>query len=186
MTIVLSSTANNSESIKPKLIIVMGVSGTGKSTLAKLLADHFGFRFIDADDYHSDEAKLRMNSGIPLTDDMRKPWVLSLCGHLRQLSRLKVNCTLAFSGLKKEHRDKLRDTGFEVIFLFMNGDKAVIRKRMQNRIGHFMPAKLLDSQFDSLERPATERDVVAINIDPPLNKVAEEAISIISQQFIRA
>lgn len=178
-----SNTTSDSGKEKPKLIIVMGVCGSGKSTLAKSIADHFDYRYLDADDYHSDEAKLRMGSGIPLTDEMRKPWVRSICGHLRQLSYLDVNCTLAFSGLRKEHRQKLRDTGHDVIFLFLNGDKATIRKRMQSRPGHFMPAKLLDSQFDSLERPSGESDVYSIDIDPPLDKVTEKAIAIVTEVF---
>lgn len=161
----------------------MGVCGSGKSTVAKSVADHFGYRFLDADDYHSDEAKLRMSSGIPLTDEMRKPWVRSICGHLRQLSYLDVSCTLAFSGLRKEHRQKLRDTGHNVVFLFLNGDKATIRKRMQSRPGHFMPAKLLDSQFDALERPSCESDVHSIDIDPPLDKVTEKALAIVRDIF---
>lgn len=178
-----SKSFNKISKNKPKLIIVMGVSGCGKSTLARAVAEYFNYRFLDADDYHSDEAKLRMSSGIPLTDEMRKPWVRSVCGHLRQLCYLKINCTLAFSGLKKEHRNKLRETGYHIVFLFLNGDKATIRKRMQHRPEHFMPAKLLDSQFDSLERPIAEKDVITIDIEPPLKQVTAEAISIAEEKL---
>lgn len=165
---------------KPKLIVVMGVSGSGKSTISQALASHFGFRYIDGDDYHSQEAKDRMGSGLPLTDNMRSPWVQSILGHLHQLSYMGESVVLAFSGLKKVHREKMRQTDFDVTFLFLSGDKTVIRQRLQARSSHFMPPKLLDSQFESLERPYKENDVVQVNIKPPLPSVIEQSVQSLS------
>lgn len=168
----------------PNLVVVMGVSGSGKSTVAQKLADALSYRCLDADDYHSEEAKQRMASGIPLTNEMRKPWVRSICGHLKQLARMNVNCTLAFSGLRKDHRDQIRDAGYNITFLFLNGDKATIKKRMSNRDNHFMPAKLLDSQFETLERPTGEQDVLTVAIDTPIDAVVANALQQLSPRLL--
>lgn len=170
----------------PNLIVVMGVSGSGKSTVSQKLADALSYRCLDADDYHSEEAKVRMASGIPLTDDMRKPWVRSICGHLKQLARMNVNCTLAFSGLRKDHRDQIRTAGFNTTFIFLNGDKATIKRRMTTRENHFMPAKLLDSQFETLERPIGEDDVVTVAIEFPVDGVVSASLQALSPRLLEA
>ena len=169
---------------RPNLVVVMGVSGCGKSTIAQKIADTLSYRYLEADDYHSEEAKSRMASGIPLTNEMRKPWVRSICGHLRQLARLHIHCTLAFSGLRKEHRDQIREAGYNTIFVFLNGDKNTIKRRMDTRANHFMPTKLLDSQFDTLERPVNEDDVIAVPIDVPVGDVVTSSLKSISKKLL--
>src|SRR5690606_7935042 len=91
------------------LIVVMGVSGSGKSTLAHSLADYYGYCYLDGDDFHSESSRARMASGQPLTDEMRAPWVASICQHLQERARRHQHCLLAFSGLRKAHRNQLRE-----------------------------------------------------------------------------
>lgn len=165
----------------PVLVIVMGVSGAGKSTVAQALAEHRGFRYLDADDYHSDQARTQMAAGHPLTDTMREPWIESICRHLRELANQNANAVLAFSGLKKIHREPLRHCGFEVIFLFLDGDRETIAERIRTRTGHFMSPSLLDSQFESLERPDAEADVYPLDIKPALPQLLHRANDIVDR-----
>ncbi len=169
----------------PLLIVVMGVSGSGKSTIATALAQHFGFRYLDGDDYHSEEARTRMAKGTPLSDELREPWIKKICSHLKQLAAQGENCVLAFSGLKKFHREPLRHTDFDTLFLFLQGDKATIQQRLVKRTDHFMPPGLLDSQFDSLENPAGEYNVVNVNTAQPLEQVIDQAVAEVSRYTAR-
>ena len=158
-----------------KLYILMGVSGAGKSTMAEALAEKLGYRYLDADDFHSDSAKAHMAAGKPLTDEMRAPWIERMCDYLQQQATQNQSCVLAFSGLKRHHREPLRHCGLDTHFLFLDGDAGTISERISQREGHFMPPSLLDSQFGSLERPNRdeEPDVVCINIQPPASNVIE-------------
>lgn len=156
----------------------MGVSGAGKSTVASGLSEHFGFTYLDADDFHSDQAKAHMASGKPLTDEMRAPWIERMCHYLRERADTDETFVLAFSGLKRSHREPFRHCGLDTHFLFLDGDADTIARRMSARQGHFMPPALLDSQFDALERPdpLTETDVIPLNVKPPVPGVLEQAI----------
>ncbi len=163
--------------VASRLIVVMGVSGCGKSSVASALADHYGFLFLDADDFHSQAARERMASGQPLTDEMRAPWVESIRTYLQQRAAEGKDCILAFSGLRKQHRDRIRTSGLKTVFLFLEGGKTVIGTRLQQRTNHFMNPGLLDSQFDSLEKPLQEADVIVLDISPPLETVVSQAIA---------
>lgn len=155
----------------PALIIVMGVSGSGKSCVAEALAKHYQMTYLDADDFHSDQAKAQMAAGIPLTDELRIPWVHNISAHLTDCATKNISCTLAFSGLRKKHREILRQLPFRVVFLHLTGSKELIARRMSARSDHFMPTSLLDSQFDSLEPCDGEEDIITIDISPPLTEV---------------
>lgn len=159
---------------KANLIIVMGVSGSGKSTLAKRLADHYGYVFLDGDDFHSAESRALMAEGVPLTDDHRGPWAESIKQHLKTAG---ANAVLAFSGLKRKHRDLLRSAGLRTLVIYLVGDKATIETRIAGRKGHFMAPALLDSQFASMEEPNGETDVYSINVASRLDDVLAEAIA---------
>lgn len=156
----------------------MGVSGCGKSSLARSLATHLGFTYLDGDDYHSAEARRRMADGQPLSDEMRTPWVASIRRHLEQLYARGSSCTLAFSGLRRAHRDQLRQTPFKVIFIFLDGDRALILDRMRARTNHFMPPTLLDSQYASLEPPDGEPDIYPLDPAQPLEALTRQAASL--------
>src|SRR5688572_19699934 len=140
----------------PNAIVVMGVSGSGKTTVALGLAGHYGHDFLDADDFHSDEARAQMNAGIALTDAQRDPWVASLANELARQARRGKSTVLAFSGLRAAHRQRLRESGVPMRFVFLHAAPAAIAARLAARTDHFMSAALLASQFEALEIPAVE------------------------------
>ena len=150
-----------------RVAVVMGVSGSGKTTLARALADAWEATFLDADDFHSDEARALMAGGEPLTDEMRQPWAASIAADLQRRVADGERVTLAFSGLRRQHRNMLRAAGLPLRFLFLRGEAALIGQRMRERSGHYMPVSLLDSQFATLEEPVDEDDVVALSVDLP-------------------
>ena len=144
--------------------VVMGVSGSGKTTLARALAAAWEASFLDADDFHSDAAKAHMASGQPLTDAMRQPWVERIAAELQRRVAAGERVTLAFSGLRRAHRDMLRAAGLPLRFVFLHGDMETIAARMRERSGHYMPVSLLESQFATLEDPRDEADVHAVPV----------------------
>lgn len=150
---------------RPSLIVCMGVSGSGKSTLGQLLADSFGIEFIEADDYHNEANKQRMAAGIPLTDEEREPWMNDLSAALRDVLSRNTSCVLAHSGLRKTHRDQIRQLGFRTLFLHLDGSRELIARRMGARRDHYMKAILLESQFDALDATDGEPDIVRIDIN---------------------
>lgn len=161
----------------PRVAVVMGVSGSGKTTLAQALAAAWPATCLDADDFHSATARARMASGLPLTDRMRAPWVRRLAQELQRRTAAGERVVLAFSGLRRRHRDLLRATALPLRFLFLYGDAALIAARMQARSGHFMPASLLDSQFVALEDPGPEPDVSAVPVDLPIGEQLRRALA---------
>jgi len=169
--------------MKPHLIVVMGVSGCGKSTVAKALADEFSYQFVEADDFHPDENVAHMASGLPLTDEMRKPWLALLGAHLKQSARSGQNLVMSFSGLRRQHRARIRDLPFEVLFIHLKGAQTVILERMNARKGHFMPPTLLASQYQALENPAGEKNTVEINVDQSLAMVISDAKKMANHGF---
>lgn len=174
----MTATANphSLPSSKPILIVCMGVSGCGKSTLASRLSSEWGFEYIEADDFHPDENKSRMASGQPLTDDMRDPWIRALMQHLQISHEQNRSCVMAFSGLRRAHRQKFRFLGFNTLFVHLKGPKELIRQRLTSRANHFMPPHLIDSQFAALECTMSEKDIVEVAITPDIEQVAQSAI----------
>ncbi|HYG06364.1 MAG TPA: gluconokinase [Stenotrophomonas sp.] len=158
-------------------IVVMGVSGSGKSTVAAALARHYGCLLLDADDFHSEQAKAQMASGVPLTDAQREPWVEALAEALRSFHARGQCVVLAFSGLRRAHRQRLRGSGVPMRFVFLHAAAEVIAARLGTRAGHFMSPALLDSQFEALQPPTDEPDVVAVDVDAPLEEVVARAVA---------
>src|SRR5690606_8449053 len=161
----------------------MGVSGSVKSTLAHSLADYYGYCYLDGDDFHSESSRARMASGQPLTDEMRAPWVASICQHLQERARRHQHCLLAFSGLRKAHRNQLREAGLKTIFLFLRGDKATIQDRLNRRTVHFLPPHPLDIHSAALEDPSGEADVVPLVLCSPLPPLLEQSIQVVNEQY---
>jgi gluconokinase len=146
-------------------IVVMGVSGAGKTTVGKRLAEALGARFIDGDDLHSDAARAKMAAGHALTDDDRWPWLDRIGAALAQGSRTVVAC----SALRRAYRDRLRAAaGPSLRFVYLDADRETMRARVAGRIGHYMPASLVDSQFAALEPPEREADVISTPADADL------------------
>ncbi len=149
----------------------MGVSGSGKTTVGRLLAEAVGFEFIDADDLHPPENIKKMAAGEPLTDADRMPWLLTL----REAIQTKEQVVLACSALKGSYRAILAD-GIDARFVYLRGDPELIRERLKGRPGHFMKADMADSQFEILEEP---EDAVPLDI----SNSAEDLISEIRRRF---
>ncbi len=140
----------------PRLVVCMGVSGCGKSTLAQALATRLGWPMLEADDFHNETNRSHMAAGRPLTEAMREPWLASICSALRARGN---DCVLACSALRRAHRERLRALGWNTRFLLLEINPEGARQRLQQRSGHFMPASLVDSQFETLEWPLGEADV---------------------------
>lgn len=156
----------------PLRIVVMGVSGCGKTHVGRLLADQQDACFLDADDFHSEGNREKMASGQPLTDQDRMPWLAQLGQELASRERVVLAC----SALRKSYRDRLRSVE-GLRFVFLDGAFDLIFGRMQSRSDHFMPPSLLRSQFDTLERPGVdELDVVRVSIEHAVEDVVTQAI----------
>ncbi len=154
-------------------IVVMGVAGSGKSTLGAAIAQELSCRFIDADDLHPEENITHMSSGRPLTDAMRWPW-LDACGAaLKESDTVVLGC----SALKRSYRDHLRLFVPDLRLVYPNVPEAVIRKRFEQREGHFMPDQLITSQFETLEEPHADEDATEIAASLSIGQAAKLAAS---------
>ena len=136
------------------IVIIMGVTGTGKTTVGELLAEKTGWPPYDADDYHSPANVEKMRAGIPLTDDDRWPWLDRLNAVLRAANGRGESAILACSALKQRYRDRLQQGLESVRWVHLKGDFELIQSRLRQRKGHYMNPALLQSQFDALEPPA--------------------------------
>ncbi len=146
----------------PRLIVVMGVTGSGKTTIAKGVAEALGGQFVDADDCHPKSNIEKMSRGEALHDDDRWPWLHNFAQVLAAADGRVVG---ACSALKRAYREKIISAAGEpVLFLFLNGSRALVAERLATRKEHFMPAILLDSQFSALEVPGPDEPAVAVDI----------------------
>jgi gluconokinase len=162
---------------KTLTLIVMGVSGSGKTTVGLRLAKMTGAAFIDGDDLHTPEARAKMASGTPLTDDDRWPWLERIGAALADRATHPKGLIVACSALRRVYRDRLRArVGPTLRFLYLEGDKALMRDRVAGRKGHYMPASLIDSQFAALENPERESDTVTLAADADLDKTLPETL----------
>ena len=148
------------------VIIVMGVTGSGKTTMGQRLAETLGWQFHDADDFHPPANKTKMHAGIPLTDEDRRPWLAVLHDALARSLAEGRGTVLACSALKESYREALSDRLSGVRFVLLDGDRALLRARLADRPGHFMNPALLDSQVETLERPA---DALVVDIAEPVD-----------------
>lgn len=153
-------------------IIVMGVSGSGKSTIGAELARALKIKFIDGDDLHPRANIEKMAAGHPLNDDDRAPWLQRINDAAFSFTHKQEGGVIVCSALKKAYRDAIRRDNQNMVFVFLDGDQAMISERMRQRKGHFMKPGMLDSQFAALQRPGDdEADVVTISIAPPVEEV---------------
>ena len=153
------------------IVVLMGVSGSGKTTVGKVLAGQLGWPFHDADDYHPDANKAKMREGIPLNDQDRDPWLRQLARMIDEACETDRDLVLACSALKRSYRDHLRTDRDCVRFVFLQGPLELIERRLNGRDGHFMDPDLLASQIEALEIP---EQAVTADITPPPEAIAEE------------
>jgi gluconokinase len=153
---------------EPAFIIVMGVSGSGKSTIASLLAMRLGWTYEDADWFHPPENVAKMHAGHPLTDEDRWPWLRAIAAAIDKARRQGQRMVIACSALKRTYREVLVGGSHDVRIVYLKGRREEIALRMSLRHGHFMPPSLLDSQLATLEEPgADERPIVMSIADSP-------------------
>ena len=161
---------------QPLRLIVMGVSGCGKSTMAAALSERLDLDMVDGDDLHLPESVAKMRAGVALQDDDRWPWLGRIGNYLSQPHA--QGRVVACSALKRVYRDRIREQAGDVCFVFLDGEFELIQKRMQQRVGHYMQPGLLDSQFRTLEKPqADESDVIRLPITEPVQDMVEQALN---------
>ncbi|MGC5224262.1 gluconokinase [Micromonospora sp. DT81.3] len=174
----------------PSALVVMGVSGSGKSTIAAALAQRLGAIFLDADDLHSDDAREKMAAGIPLTDEDRAPWLKRVAEHIDHPEGDAANASpldpgsnprrvvMACSSLRRAYRDALRrDAGTPLFFVHLHGEPAVLAARMHARADHFMPPALLESQLATLEPLTPDEAGVVVDIAQAPDEIVDEVLA---------
>ena len=158
----------------PSVVVVMGVSGCGKSTIASMLAHRLNWIFEEGDWFHPQSNIEKMHSGVPLTDEDRWPWLHGIAAWIDATRRVGNHGTTACSALKRAYRDVLVGERPDVRLVYLKGERDLIARRLAARDGHFMPPSLLDSQFATLEEPqADERPIVVSIVPHPREIVAE-------------
>lgn len=171
---------------EPLHVVVMGVSGCGKSTVAGAMARQFQFDMIDGDDLHLSESVAKMRSGVALDDTDRWPWLDRIGDYLAQAAVTQKGRIVACSALKRVYRDRIRARAGNVFFVFLDGDAELIRQRMALRAGHYMPPELLDSQLRTLEPPQRdETDIFTVRIATSIDDVVAEAVNGLKQQAMK-
>ena len=156
-------------------LVVMGVSGCGKSTIASAVALRAGASFVDADDLHPASNVEKMAAGIPLTDEDRMPWLAAVGDLLSQHPDVRV--VVACSALKRSYRDLIRERGGSVLFAHLVGSRELLAERMGTRADHFMPLTLLDSQLATLEPLADDEDGIVVDIDASTAEIADTIVA---------
>ncbi|MFE7754791.1 gluconokinase [Streptomyces sp. NPDC057429] len=159
----------------PHVVVVMGVAGTGKTTIGPLLAAALGVPYAEGDDFHPPANIAKMSAGTPLEDDDRRPW-LDAIGQWAH-SRAGLGGVVSSSALKRVYRDRLRAGAPGVVFLHLTGDRALIERRMAGRKGHFMPTALLDSQFTTLQPLQEDEPGVAVDVSGTPEEITDRAVA---------
>jgi gluconokinase len=160
----------------PHFIVLMGVAGTGKTTVGKLVASELGWKYLEADDFHSAANKAKMAAGTPLTDDDRMPWLDAMRAAMDDVRRQGGHAVVTCSALKDAYRRRLLRalTPREVLLVFLRGDAATILARVSGRVGHFMKSNMVQSQLEILEPPA---DALTLDIDATPEDLAARIVA---------
>jgi len=159
------------------IVIVMGVSGCGKSTIGALLAQRLHWEYEDADWFHPASNVDKMHSGVPLTDEDRWPWLNAVAAWIDQARRSGRHGVVACSALKRRYRDVLIGDRADVRLVYLKGDEALIARRVATRHEHFMPRSLLHSQFEALEEPGPDENPITISIEPQPREIVARILS---------
>jgi gluconokinase len=160
----------------PCALIVMGVSGSGKSTIADKLAERLGWTFEDGDRFHPPSNVAKMSAGHPLTDEDRWPWLRAIADEIDRVCRAGEHAVIACSALKRAYRDVLVHGRNDVRIVFLSGTQPLIAGRLAARKGHFMPPGLLDSQFRTLEPPQADEQPLTVSIDASVDAIVDDIV----------
>lgn len=156
-------------------LVVMGVAGSGKSTVARSIQDRLGWSFAEGDDFHPIANIAKMSSGTPLTDEDRWPWLDSIVAWTAREDEADRDTIVTCSALRRVYRDRLRAAPGRTVFLHLHGAESVLAQRLTDRPGHFMPPSLLPSQLATLESLGADEEGVVLDIDAPLDVLVEQA-----------
>lgn len=158
---------------KAPRIVLMGVCGCGKSTVGRQLAQALGVHYVEGDDLHSAHNVALMAAGTPLTDADRHGWLQEVAGQLANPTARASGVVVACSALKRRYRDQLRAAAPDLLLVHLHGERDELARRLAGRVGHYMPATLLQSQLDTLEAPAADENAITLDIvAPPAHLVA--------------
>jgi gluconokinase len=161
----------------PAVMIVMGVSGSGKSTVGALLARRLHWEFEDADWLHPASNVDKMHNGIPLTEEDRRPWLEAVAAWIDNTRRAGEHAVVACSALKRRYRDILIGDHTDVRLVYLRGNETLIARRIAARHEHFMPRSLLHSQFEALEEPGPDETPITVSIEPAPREVVAQILS---------
>jgi gluconokinase len=165
------------ETSRPRAIVVMGVSGSGKTSIAEAIAGRLALRFVEGDSLHPLINVEKMSHGIPLDDDDRMPWLDLIGAEIGTAVVRGEGIVVSCSALKRSYRDRLRrEAGGTLFFVYLEGSRELLTKRMGERKGHFMPTSLLETQLQTLEVPTGEPGVVTVDIDDSIDGIVDAAV----------
>jgi len=160
----------------PCALVVMGVSGSGKSTIADKLAERLSWKYEDGDKFHPLSNVAKMSAGQPLTDEDRWPWLQAIADEIDRVCKARERAVIACSALKRVYRDILVHGRNDVRIIFLKGTQELIAGRLNLRKGHFMPPGLLASQFKTLEPPGTDENPVTVSIDASVDAIVDDIV----------
>ena len=160
----------------PAMLVVMGVSGSGKTTVAALLAGHLAWELGDADDWHPPANVRKMRSGTPLDDADRWPWLRSIAAWIDATRSTGQHGVLACSALKRAYRDVLIGDRPDVRLVYLRGEESLIQDRQAARHNHYMPASLVHSQFEALQEPGPDERPIIVDVQPPAHEVVRAIV----------
>jgi gluconokinase len=161
---------------QPCALVVMGVSGSGKSTIADKLAERLSWSYVDGDKFHPASNVAKMSAGHPLTDEDRRPWLQAIADEIDRVCGAGQHAVIACSALKRAYRDILVHGRNDVRIVFLNGTQELIASRLALRKGHFMPPGLLASQFRTLEPPGPDENPVTVSIDASVEAIIDDIV----------
>jgi gluconokinase len=160
----------------PCALIAMGVSGSGKSTIAEKLGERLGWRYEDGDKFHPASNVAKMSAGHPLTDEDRWPWLQAIADEIDRLCKAGEHAVIACSALKRSYRDVLVHGRDDVRMVYLDGGKQLIGERLAKRKHHFMPPGLLDSQFETLQPPGADENPLTVSIDASVDEIVDAIV----------
>ncbi|MEB8433551.1 gluconokinase [Cocleimonas sp. KMM 6892] len=175
------------------VIVVMGVSGCGKSTIGKALSTQLGLPFLEGDDFHPPENIEKMSNAIGLNDDDRWPWLDALGAAIHKKCNVEKDkkkvvrkgVIVSCSALKHSYRQRLLNaSGEQILFVYLDGSRDTLLLRIQSRTEHYMPASLLDSQLETLEKPTNDELAITVSIEQSVDKIVDEILDKINHEAI--